>query len=285
MRARPRKLLDAFSDAGILISTLYLMFLAVSIIDFCLKLTGLPFFISLDVLQWLQGLDLGAGGSVIFQFMALGDDHAAGGAARHGDAGGAGLYVNVALLDGTGARRARHLDLHRAHVHLLLSPWRPRSPRRWRSPPSRRARSPRRSPWRPGSRRCGSGIVIFVIPFVFAVYPELLLIEEAVVDPTSTGAQIAYLPGYDGSVELLPLLWLLARLVLALYLLASALARFDRAALPLWEIGLRLALAVLVISSDSTVYGPAIAAAALWIAWHGFQTRRKRAADEVASGS
>ena len=72
MRARPRKLLDAFSDAGILISTLYLMFLAVSIIDFCLKLTGLPFFISLDVLQWLQGLNLGTGGSVIFQFMALG---------------------------------------------------------------------------------------------------------------------------------------------------------------------------------------------------------------------
>ena len=72
MRVRPRKLLDAFSDAGILIATLYLMFLAVSIIDFCLKLTGLPFFISLDVLQWLQGLNLGAGGSVIFQFMALG---------------------------------------------------------------------------------------------------------------------------------------------------------------------------------------------------------------------
>ena len=46
-----------------LISTLYLMFLAVSIIDFCLSHRH-PVFISLDVLQWLQGLDLGAGGSV-----------------------------------------------------------------------------------------------------------------------------------------------------------------------------------------------------------------------------
>ena len=72
MRARPRKLIDALSNAGILISTLYLMFLAVSIIDFCLKFTGLPVFISLDVLSWLKSLGLGDGGSVFFQFVALG---------------------------------------------------------------------------------------------------------------------------------------------------------------------------------------------------------------------
>jgi len=71
MRARPRKLVDAMSNAGILISTLYLMFLAVSIIDFCLKFTGLPVFISLDVLGWLKSLGLGDGGSVAFQFTAL----------------------------------------------------------------------------------------------------------------------------------------------------------------------------------------------------------------------
>ncbi len=71
MRARPSKLLDSFADAGLLISTLYLMFLAVSIIDFCLKFTGMPFFISLDVLQWLQSLNLGTGGSTVFQFLAL----------------------------------------------------------------------------------------------------------------------------------------------------------------------------------------------------------------------
>ena len=103
-------------------------------------------------------------------------------------------------------------------------------------------------------------------------------------DPKSTGAEIAYLPGYDGTVEFVPLLWLLVRLVLALYLLASALARFDRATLSLWETGLRLALALLVISNDGTVHGPAIAAAILWIGWHGLRTRRRKPADEPVLG-
>ena len=73
-----------------------------------------------------------------------------------------------------------------------------------------------------------SGIVIFAIPFVFAMYPELLLIEEAVLDPAATGAELAYLPGYDGAVDWAALGWLCARLLAALYLLASGLARFDR---------------------------------------------------------
>ena len=122
---------------------------------------------------------------------------------------------------------------------------------------------------------------MFVIPFVFAVYPELLVIEEAFLDPTASGTEVSYLPGYDGTVDATSLLWLIARLVLALYLLASALARFDRAGLRLWETGLRLALALLVISADPTVYGPAIAAAAVWIGWHVFSTRRKSVRGET----
>ncbi|MEL7166936.1 MAG: hypothetical protein AAFY52_01350 [Pseudomonadota bacterium] len=39
-----------------LISTLYLMFLVVSIIDVCLQFTALPIFISLDALGWLKSL-------------------------------------------------------------------------------------------------------------------------------------------------------------------------------------------------------------------------------------
>ncbi len=87
-----------------------------------------------------------------------------------------------------------------------------------------------------------SGIVIFVIPFVFALYPEILLIEAAVLDPNALPSAAQYLPGYDGQLHLVPLLWLLARLALALYLLASALARFDAVALPFWNWALRLAL-------------------------------------------
>ena len=127
-----------------------------------------------------------------------------------------------------------------------------------------------------------SGIVMFVIPFVFAIYPELLLIEEAFLDPTASGTKISYLPGYDGTLDVTALLWLLARLVLALYLLASALARFDRAGLPLWETVLRLALAAFVISNEPAYYGPAIAAAVVWIGWHRYRTRRSDSPGETA---
>ena len=40
-RAHPRKILDALAQAGILVSTLYLMFLAITVIDVCLNFTGL----------------------------------------------------------------------------------------------------------------------------------------------------------------------------------------------------------------------------------------------------
>lgn len=283
MRMRPRKLLDAFSNAGVLISTLYLMFLAVSIIDFCLKLTGLPFFISLDVLQWLQSLDLGAGGSVIFQFMALGMTMLLAVLLGMGMPA-VPAYINVALLMGP-VLAGLGISIFTAHMFIFYF-----AVASAITPPVALAAFAAASitkaePMATGFSAVRSGIVIFVIPFVFAVYPELLLIEPAVVDPKSTGAEIAYLPGYDGTVETVPLLWLLARLVFGLYLLASALARFDRAALPLWEVGLRLALAALTISNDSALYGPAIAVAILWIGWHGFRTREKRATDEAALGS
>ena len=279
MRVRPRKLLDAFSNAGILISTLYLMFLAVSIIDFCLSFTGLPFFISLDVLQWLQSLNLGSGGSVIFQFMALAMTMFLAVLLGMGMPA-VPAYVNVALLMGP-VLAGLGISIFTAHMFIFYF-----AVASAITPPVALAAFAASSitkaePMATGFSAVRSGIVIFVIPFVFATHPELLLIEAAVVDPTSTGATIAYLPGYDGTVALAPLLWLLARLVLALYLLASALARFDRAALPLWEMALRLALALFVVSSDAAVYGPAIAAAALWIGWHVFRTRGKRAASEL----
>ena len=282
MRVRPRKLLDAFSDAGVLISTLYLMFLAVSIIDFCLKFTGLPFFISLDVLQWLKSLNLGAGGSVVFQFMALAMTMLLAVLLGMGMPA-VPAYINVALLMGP-VLAGLGVSIFTAHMFIFYF-----AVASAITPPVALAAFAASSitkaePMSTGFSAVRSGIVIFVIPFVFAVYPELLLIEEAVVDPTSTGTEIVYLPGYDGTVATIPLLWLLARLIFGLYLLASALARFDREALPLWEVGLRLALAILVVSNDSTIYGPAIAAAILWIGWHTFRTRGRRAVEEPASG-
>ena len=121
-----------------------------------------------------------------------------------------------------------------------------------------------------------SGIVMFVIPFVFAFYPELLVIEEAILDPANTATH-AYLPGYDGVVHPLLLLLVLARLVLALYLLASALARYDFARLAYWEVALRLGLAALVMSKPISIWGPAAAASLIWLVLHGMRHRSEAA--------
>ena len=266
MRARPRKLLDALADAGGLISTLYLMFLAVSIIDFCLKFTGLPVFISLDVLEWLRSLDLGAGGSLAFQLIAL--------AATMTLAVLLGMgmpavpaYVNVALLMGpvlAGLGMAvftAHMFVFYFAVASAITP--PVAIAAFAA-----ASITKEDPIATGLAAVKIGIVMFVIPFVFALYPELLLIEHAFLDPSSGGLERVYLPGYDGTVDWGSLSFLLVRLALGLYLLASALARFQTHRMPTWEWVVRIAAAVLLMSRDPFLYGAAAAAGIAVIAWH-----------------
>lgn len=118
-----------------------------------------------------------------------------------------------------------------------------------------------------------SGIVIFLVPFIFAFHPELLLIEAAVLNPDSNSAD-KYLTGYDGQIHIAGLLWLLTRLTLALYLISSALSRFDTKQLPWWEIGVRLVLATLVLSGTPMIYGPAVFAALGLIGLHYITSRR-----------
>ena len=73
------------------------------------------------------------------------------------------------------------------------------------------------------------------------------------------------------------LLLVLTRLVLALYLLASALARFDFARLAWWEVALRLGLAALVMSKPISIWGPAAAASLIWLVLHGMRHRSEAA--------
>jgi TRAP-type uncharacterized transport system fused permease subunit len=110
----------------------------------------------------------------------------------------------------------------------------------------------RTEPMRTGFAAVRVGIVMFTIPFVFAWYPELLLIEEAVTITSETG-QRALIEGYTGQIEWVALGWLAARLILALYLMASALARFDRGPMARWEMFLRLGLALLVLWKSPTI--------------------------------
>ena len=283
MRAKPGKLLASFADAGVLISTLYLMFLAVSIIDFCLKFTGIPFFISLDVLQWLQSLNLGTGGSVMFQFLALLVTMLLAVLLGMGMPA-VPAYINVALLMGP-VLAGLGVSIFTANMFIFYF-----AVASAITPPVALAAFAAASitkaePMATGFSAVKVGIVMFVIPFIFAFYPELLLIEAAVIDPTtSVGSEIKYLPGYDGQIQMWPLAWLLLRLLLALYLLASALARFDRAKLPFWDCGLRLVLAVLVLFQDPTIYGAAMIAAVVWLALHLIvRSRSARSTDAAPS--
>jgi len=267
VRAKPSKILDSLSDAGILVSTLYLMFLAVSIIDFCLQFTGLPTFISLDVLTWLKTLNLGQDGSVFFQLLALFVTMLVAILLGMGMPA-VPAYINVALLMGPVlaglgiATLTANMFIFYFAVASAITP--PVALAAFAAATITKA-----EPLATGFSAVKSGIVIFLIPFLFALYPELLLIEQAVLDPTaSSRGLVGYLPGYDGNLYLVPFTILIARLLLALYLVSSALARYDRRALSGLETFLRLALAVLLVFKLEWVYVPAFAAAVLLLFMH-----------------
>ena len=253
VRARPKKIIDALSNAGILISTLYLMFLAVSIIDFCLKFTGLPTFLSLDVLGWLQALGLGQGGSVAFQLLALMLTMFMAILLGMGMPA-VPAYINVALLlgpvlAGLGiANFTAHMFIFYFAVASAITP--PVALAAFAASSITKA-----EPMSTAFSAVKSGIVMFVIPFVFAFYPELLLIDDAMIDAAaSASGQITYLTGYDGTVDAGALVLILARLVLALYLVSSALSGFDRDKLHPAEIAVRLTLAILLMTKHEMLY-------------------------------
>ncbi len=81
------------------------------------------------------------------------------------------------------------------------------------------------------------GAAKFIIPFVFAYYPSLLLVEQ-----------------FD-TAEFLSVV---CRLLLSIWLLSTALSGFDRQRLPPVAIGLRLCLAFAVLVTVWQVYVPAV---------------------------
>ncbi|MEL6584386.1 MAG: TRAP transporter fused permease subunit [Pseudomonadota bacterium] len=255
VRARPMRIIDGLSDAGVLISTLYLMFLAVSIIDFCLSFTGLPVFLSLDVLAWLTSLNLGDGSSYFFQFIALLLTMFLAVILGMGMPA-VPAYINAALLMGP-VLAGLGLSLFTAHMFIFYF-----AVASAITPPVAlaafaAATITKAEPMATAFSAVKSGIVMFFVPFVFAFYPELLLIPEAMLDPQSTSGT-GYIAGYDGQIYLGALALLLGRLVLALYLISSALAGYDKRPLTAWEVALRLALAVLLLIKAEVVWISAV---------------------------
>ncbi|MCP4319612.1 MAG: TRAP transporter fused permease subunit [Hyphomicrobiales bacterium] len=272
VRAKPRKVVDALAAAGVLISTLYLMFLAVSIIDFCLQFTGLPTFISLDVLGWLQSLEIGQDGSLVFRLIALLVTMLIAILLGMGMPA-VPAYVNVALLMGPVlaglgiATFTAHMFIFYFAVASAITP--PVALAAFAAATITKA-----EPMATGFSAVKSGIVMFIIPFVFAIYPEILLIDAAVVDPaTGASGDVAYLPGYDGNIAWGTLGLVLLRLILALYLISSALSAFDTRRLAVWEVLVRLGLAALVLFKAPTFFGPAALAALILVGWHRYAPR------------
>ena len=271
-RARPKKILDGLSGAGVTIATLYLMFLAVTVIDVSLNITAVAKFVAIDVLSYLKSFDVGAG-SVGFQIFALFLTMLLAVLLGMGMPA-VPAYINVALLMGPMliglgiATFTAHMFIFYFAVASAITP--PVALAAFAASTITKA-----DPMATGFSAVKSGIVMFVIPFVFAIYPELLLIDEAVIDPTSGTGE--FLPGYDGNLHLDWLALLMARLFLTLFLLASALAGFDRKSLSSTEIVVRLVLAALIMFRPVEVHGPASALTLALLAFHMARTRRVEA--------
>lgn len=82
------------------------------------------------------------------------------------------------------------------------------------------------------------GMAKFIIPFIFAFYPTILIIEE---------------------FSLLPFLWIVARTCFCIWLFSSALSGFDRRKLTWPEIILRFGIAFTCLATEPMVHVPAIA--------------------------
>lgn len=82
------------------------------------------------------------------------------------------------------------------------------------------------------------GMAKFIIPFIFAFYPTILIIEE---------------------FSLLPFIWIVARTCFCIWLFSSALSGFDRRKLSIPEIVLRFVVAFTCLATDPMIHLPAIA--------------------------
>lgn len=264
IRKSPSKIVVALADAGLLVSKLYLMFLAVSVIDFCLNLTGLSNYIAVDIIGILRGTGGAIGENGFFLFLAL------AATMLMAILLGMGMptvpaYVNVGLLMGPMlvglgiATFTAHMFIFYFAVASAITP--PVAVAAFAAASITGA-----DPLRTGFAAVKAGIVMFVIPFIFAFYPQLLLIEAAQLNPLSSGGQ--YLPGMDGTVHPLQVMGIFARVAFALYLMASVLARFELKPIGAAESVVRLVLAVLVLMKAPLLFGPAIGCAAALIVWH-----------------
>ena len=106
------------------------------------------------------------------------------------------------------------------------------------------------------------GMAKFIIPFVFAFYPTILIIEE---------------------FSLLPFLWITARTCFCIWLFSSALSAFDRRKLPAFEVITRFVIAFTMLALNPAIHLPAIAVGIALILWDIRQANRLPSNPKAAS--
>jgi len=100
------------------------------------------------------------------------------------------------------------------------------------------------------------GMAKFIIPFVFAFYPTILIIEE---------------------FQLLPFVWIVARTCFCIWLFSSALSGYDRRALSMLEIAIRFLVAFTMLSTSPYIHVTAMVVGILLILYD------RRAANKIAN--
>ena len=275
-RKSPSKIAKALADAGVVISELFLLLIAVAVIDVCLSFTNFTGILTIDVLNWLKSVST---------FEIFGQEYVIGGSLYLMLALivtmfatillGMGMptlpaYVNVILIIGPllaalgTANFTAHMFVFYFAVASAITP--PVAIAAFAASTISKA-----EPLATGFASVRAGVVMFTIPFIFAFYPEILLIEAAQImqplDGDTSGGTV-YLPGYDGTIKVASLFWVLAKLGVMLYLVATALSRQDRYPLNTFEIILRLVLGVLILLKLPAIANTALIVTVIYLLYH-----------------
>ena len=265
IRRMPSRLLVAVCNGGLMIATLFLMFMAVTIVDASLNITGFATDFKNSILGIIEALRTMTifgtevtlpPGVYLFITLLMGMVAAI--------ILGMGMptlpaYANAALIMGPvlGALGTSFFTAHMFVFYFAVASA--------ITPPVAiaafaAASVAKTEPIRTGFMAVRVGFVMFAIPFVFAFYPELLLIESAFVSPT--GAPI---PNREAGFDMSIFISICLRLVAALYMIASAFAAFDFNPLGPLERLVRVLLGIAILATSATVFAPALLAGALLI--------------------
>lgn len=106
------------------------------------------------------------------------------------------------------------------------------------------------------------GMAKFIIPFIFAFYPTLLVVEE---------------------FHLTTFVWIVMRTLFCIWLFSSALSAYDRCKLSHVEIVLRFGAAFAVLMLSPWIHLPALAVGIALIAWDARRDRNSNLTSEVSA--